>query len=124
MNNVRNNPCPNCGAQLNQADRKILPDGKYTCPVCHKTYIQKENWFRYTVYLLVLLKLLDIISWNLAEAIPSAQNKEITSFIIEAALAIIIGFMHAKNIGILRKLGLTKLVETEQKQETGNGHNY
>lgn len=122
MNRFRNNPCPNCGAELNQTVKKGLPDGKYICPACHKTYIQKQNWFRNMVYLFVVLQLLDIISRNLAGALPFAQNQEITSFIIEAALAIIIGLIHAKNIGILRKLGLIRLAEIDPQEKAENEH--
>jgi len=72
------------------------------------------------VYLFVVLKLLDFISRDLAGALPFAQNQEITSFIIEAALAIIIGLIHAKNIGILRKLGLKRLPEIDPQEKAEN----
>lgn len=72
------------------------------------------------VYLFVVLKLLDIISRDLAGALPFALNQEITSFIIEAALAIIIGLIHAKNIGILRKLGLKRLAEIDPQEKAEN----
>ena len=66
------------------------------------------------------LKLLDFISRDLAGALPFALNQEITSFIIEAALAIIIGLIHAKNIGILRKLGLIRLAEIDPQEKAEN----
>ena len=72
------------------------------------------------VYLFVVLKLLDFISRDLAGALPFALNQEITSFIIEAALAIIIGLIHAKNIGILRKLGLKRLPEIDPQEKAEN----
>ena len=72
------------------------------------------------VYLFVVLKLLDFISRDLAGALPFALNQEITSFIIEAALAIIIGLIHAKNIGILRKLGLIRLAEIDPQEKAEN----
>jgi|GEM_PF-5318105 hypothetical protein len=71
-------------------------------------------------YLFVVLKLLDFISRDLAGALPFALNQEITSFIIEAALAIIIGLIHAKNIGILRKLGLKRLPEIDPQEKAEN----
>ncbi len=71
-------------------------------------------------YLFVVLKLLDFISRDLAGALPFALNQEITSFIIEAALAIIIGLIHAKNIGILRKLGLIRLAEIDPHEKAEN----
>jgi len=71
-------------------------------------------------YLFVVLKLLDFISRDLAGALPFALNQEITSFIIEAALAIIIGLIHAKNIGILRKLGLIRLAEIDPQEKAEN----
>ena len=117
---LQKKPCPNCGAELNQTVKKGLPDGKYICPACHKTYIQKQNWFRNMAYLFVVLKLLDFISRDLAGALPFALNQEITSFIIEAALAIIIGLIHAKNIGILRKLGLIRLAEIDPQEKAEN----
>lgn len=110
--NLRKYNCPNCGSVL------IPKNKKFICPKCGKSYAEEINLLFTVVEVIVLLKLLDPFSMFIANKLDFISNKELFSFVIELVLALMIGYIEARNSNLFIKLGVNKLIEVNN--DTGH----
>ena len=107
-----NLPCPCCGGKLQLDQSKSSPwHDRYTCRKCSRTFAVKYNWILLFIEMFAVLKVLDLLSREIAGKMVFTVNLQLAAFLIEAALALIFSRFQP---GLLLKLKIMRFMEVEE----------